>query len=205
MESKLLFESYKQYLIKIAEKEGRPFRLPKNTKTLENRSDYSFFIVFSDKLRSKKIFEQKRIAMFLEVAYKQLQSFHISDIVQSFDELYEAFKNYKEDTDLEVKRKIKLAFDNLIEYCMINKVSREDQLYEGSPPLILKLWKQGHLEERVLVMLYDLNKVKQKTWFRVYCGDLASRYSKVKKNINSNVHLFSFIESETVRFKTIFN
>jgi hypothetical protein len=204
MENKLLFESYKQYLVKIAEKEGRPFRLPKNLNSLEGRSDSSFFYVFSDKLRSKNIFEQRRIAVFLEVAYRQLQNFHITDIVQSFDELYEAFKNYKEDTQVEVQRKIKKAFDNLIEYCIINKVSSEGQLFEGSPPLILKLWKQGKLDERVLVMIYDLNKVKSKTWFRVYCGDLASRFNKVKKNINSNVHLSSFIEGELVKFKTIF-
>jgi hypothetical protein len=76
------------------------------------------------------------------------------------------------------------------------------ELAKGSPPVILKIWKQGDLDERLLVYLYDLKKVKTKTWFRVYCGKLASDYKKIETNINSNVNLVSYIESELVKFKT---
>jgi hypothetical protein len=205
MVNKLTFDLYKSYLVKIAEKEGRPFRLPKTSKTLEERSDFSFFIVLGKKLNEKDIKDRKKIDKFLAVACSTLEGFHVTDIVDSFERVLEEYKNVKEDTKIETEKKIKVAFDNLINHCIINSVKDERELLKGSPPTILKLWKEGKLDERVLVKIFDLKKIKSKPWFRAYCGDLASRFSKLEKNINSNVHLSSFIEGELVKFKTIFH
>jgi hypothetical protein len=204
MVNKLTFDLYKSYLVKVAEKEGRPFRLPKTTKTLEERTDCSFFIVLGKKLKEKDISSRKQMDKFMDVACNALESFHVTDLVDSFETLYESYKNVKEDTKVEIEKKIKVAFDNLIDYCIINSVKDEQELLKGSPPTILKLWKTGKLDERILVSMFDLRKIKNKPWFRAYCGDLASRFIKLEKNINSNVHLSSFIEGELVRFKTIF-
>jgi hypothetical protein len=205
MASNITFDLYKSYLVKVAEKEGRPFRLPKTTKTLEGRSDYSFFVVLGKKLNDKDITTRKKIDKFLEVACNILESFHISDVVDSFERVQEEYKSIKEDTPRDTEKKIKVAFDKLINYCIINSVKDEQELLKGSPPIIMKLWKEGKLDERVLVSVFDIRKIKRKPWFRAYCGDLASRFSKLEKSINSNVHLSSFIEGELVRFKTIFH
>jgi hypothetical protein len=205
MVSSSVFILYKAYLVKVAEREGRPFRLPKNTKTLEERSDLSFFIVLEKKLKEKQVTQKKKIETFLEVSSKELESFHVTDIVDNFDRLYAKYKDYKEDTTVETQRKIKVAFDNLINYCIINNIESENDLKKGNPPTILKLWKEGGLDDRVLISIFDLSKIKSKPWFRVYCGELASKYKKLATNINNNIHLSSFIEGELVRFKTIFN
>lgn len=205
MANKLTFDLYKSYLVKVAEREGRPFRLPKTSKTLEERSDFSFFVVLANKLKEKNIVDRKKMDKFLQVSCNTLEVFHVTDIVDSFERVYEEYKSVKEDTQIEIEKKIKVAFDNLINHCIINSVKDEQELLKGSPPTILKLWKEGRLDERVLVSIFDLGKIKSKPWFRAYCGDLASRYSKLEKNINSNVHLSSFIEGELVKFKTIFH
>jgi hypothetical protein len=205
MVSSKVFNLYKSYLVKVAQREGRPFRLPKNTKTLEERSDLSFFIVLEKKMKDKLIDHKKKYETFFEVASKELESFHISDIVTNFETLLPKYQDYKEDTLIETKRKIKVAFDNLTKYVIINNIESEDVLYKGSPPKIMKLWKEGAIDERVLVSMYDMSKVKSKPWFRVYCGELASKYKKLTTNINNNVNLSSFIEGELVKFKTIFN
>lgn len=202
--NKHIFDVYKSYLIKIAQREGRPFRLPKNTKSLEERQDSSFFVVLSKKLKEKHINEKKRIEKFIEVSEKKLEVFHITTLVTNFDDLYESYKEFKEDNFIETKRKIKIAFDMLINYCIINNIESEEELIKGNPPLILKIWKEGKLDERVLVTIYDLGKLKTKPWFRVYCGELASKYVKLEKSIKNNVDLSSFIEAEQLKFKTIF-
>jgi hypothetical protein len=76
--------------------------------------------------------------------------------------LSEEYKNIKEDTEVETKNKIKVAFDNLIKYVIINKIKDPIELEKGNPTEILKLWKKGELDERVLVKVYDLKKIKTK-------------------------------------------
>jgi hypothetical protein len=105
MENELLFKVYKSYIVKVAEKEGRAFRLPKDMSTLEKRTDLSFFIVLTDKLKEKKIYAMPTIQRFLDVAMSELRDFHVSDIVENFDNLHEVYKNVKEDNLSDIKKR----------------------------------------------------------------------------------------------------
>jgi hypothetical protein len=204
MVNKSVLDLYKAYLVNVAKKEGRPFRMPNDSSTLEERPDFKFFIVLDRMLKSKLINNNKKINKFIDFAYSKLDNFHVIDIVDNIERLSEEYKNIKEDTEVETKNKIKVAFDNLIKYVIINKIKDPIELEKGNPPEILKLWKKGELDERVLVKVYDLKKIKTKPWFRAYCGELASSYSKIEKNINNDVNISSLIEGELLRYKTIF-
>jgi hypothetical protein len=92
MVNKHTFDLYKSYLVKVAEIEGRPFRLPKSTKTLEERSDCSFFVVLSNKLKEKEISDRKNIDKFMSVASDTIEDFHISNFVDSFEQLVQKYK-----------------------------------------------------------------------------------------------------------------
>lgn len=198
------FEVYKQYLIQIANKESRPFRLPKTNISLLERTDQSFFFVLMKKLTSKGIKNKKQIAVFMESARKYLPTFHISDVVDNFESIWENYKAVKEDSVDEAKIKIKKAFEYLKEYSIINGIESYEDLLKGSPPVLLKLWKRGSVDERVLVSLFDFETVKRKPWYRIYCGDLVPKLKRINNEIKNSVDLVSLIETELVKFKGYF-
>ena len=47
MVNKSVLDLYKAYLVNVAKKEGRPFRMPNDSSSLEERPDFKFFIVLS--------------------------------------------------------------------------------------------------------------------------------------------------------------
>jgi len=198
------FTIYKQYLVQLASLEGRPFSLPKTNVTMLERSDSHFFYALTKKLKDKAITNTKQITVFMETARKTETDFHISDVVKNFQVIWDKYKLIKEDTTKETKNKIKKAFEFLTEYCIINDINRYEDLLKGSPPVLLKLWKRGSVDERVLISLFDFDKIKRKPWYRVYCGDLVPRIGRISKQIGNNVELSSFIEGELVKFKEIF-
>jgi len=137
MVNNTVFNLYRSFLVKIAEREGRPFRLPKSIKTLEERPDVSFFYVLDKKLRTNDITKKPKVDLFMGIAINELQCRHISDIVDNFNDIFCKFKEYKEDTFTDTKKKIKIAFDNLIKYCIINDIENEEELKRGNPPMIM--------------------------------------------------------------------
>lgn len=201
---KYLFCIYKQYLIFVANKQGRGFTLPKNDFTFQQRNDHRFFKVLGGKFKEKRV-PLKKINIFFEVAGEVLLDTHISDVVDSFDEIYAKYKSIKEDTVTETKRNIKKGFDNIVSYCIIKEITDYEVLLRGSPPPILRLWKEGKINEKVLLSLYDISKVSKKPWFMIYGGDLSRKAKKIIKDINKDVHLNSYIESEKVKIKSVIN
>lgn len=198
------FLVYKRYLVKLSDIEGRPFRLPKNTETFTQRNDKRFFDVLARRFKEDNIKETIKIDKFLRASEERLESFHISHIVTDYDDIKKTYESYKEESVSEKQKKIKKQFDFLIDYCIINKVKSEDDLKKGYPPMILKIWKEKKIDDIVLVSVFDLNSIKKKTWFKIYLGKLSNQFTKLLKDINTNVHLNSFIESELLRFKTVF-
>jgi hypothetical protein len=195
---------YREYLVNVAERECRPFRLPKNTNSLEKRNDYPFFIVLEKKCREEGISSIQDIKNFMKIFNDKLPEFHISYIVSDFETMYEHYKKYKPDTDEKKKIKIKKAFDFLAEYCIINNINNYEDLFKGSPPTILKLWKGGKIDDRLVVKLFDLSRIKNKPWARAYCGTLLSRMLKIQAEIEEG-SLSSFIEYEQLKFKNKIN
>jgi hypothetical protein len=205
-ETEILFHVYKQYLVQIASKEGRPFRLPTSITSLEKRTDAPFFYVLKDKLIKHGIKKYSDITRFFELAVKQLHTFHITDIIDNFNDLYEVYNKTKNDNTLEAKKnKIKKAFAFLTEYAIIKDINTYEDLLKGSPPILLKLWKQGKLDDRMIVTLIDFDKIKKKVWYRIYCGEIASKINRLKDEIGANVELVSTIENELLKLKQTLN
>lgn len=199
--SDILFDVYTQYLINMAIKEGRPFQVPKGLTTLEKRRDKSFFYVLENKFKKEGIKERYQISLFLEIARDMLVNFHISDVVTKFDEIKSVFFDHKEDTVDDKKKKIKIAFAFLQEYCIINNINKYENLLKGNPPVLLKLWKSKKIDERAIIVMFDLEKVKKKTWYRIYCNELITKSKKIQQELKTNIDLLSFIETELVKFK----
>jgi hypothetical protein len=196
---------YKEYLVKVASRECRPFRLPKNLNSLEKRNDYSFFLVLEKKLSENGIKSKYQITKFMTISDEYLQEFHISDIVLKFDEILEEYKNHKEETDEEYRLRIKKSFDKLAEYCIMNGINNIEDLNMGSPSVLLKLWKGGKIDDVVVIKLFDLSRISKKSWAKAYCGDLLNSFRKKQAEIQNGIHS-SFLEHERVKFnKTINN
>jgi len=201
MENRFLLLVYREYLIQVASREGRPFRLPTTTNTLRDRADYRMFAALAHRLEDKEIDSVKKIKKFMAVAERvTVNSFHVSEIIGNFDNLLEHYRNEKEETVDDKKLVIKKAFDYLEEYCIMNELSYDD-LFKGSPPVILKIWKEGNISDEVLLFMFDINIMKKKTWYKIYCGNLISKAKHVLESINSNVYLYSFMECEQLKLK----
>jgi len=195
------FQVYKQYLVQVAVKEGRPFALPKSVDTFEKRTDKSFFYVLAKKLNADGV-KINKLTQYMEVACSKLTYFHITDIINNYKEILEAFKTIKEHTKEDDIKGIKIAFDFLKEYSIINNITLDD-LKKGSPPTILKLWKQGRIHDLALVALLDFNQIKKKSWYRIYCGKIIPKLKSLESRLKNDVELNSYIECELVKINSI--
>ena len=190
-----LLSIYQEYLVQVAERECRPFRLPKNTSSLEKRNDYSFFLVLEKKLADNDVETRPQLKRFMKIAGEEIGDFHISYVVDDFDKLLKTYKTKKVGTDEDEKVRIKKAFDFLAEFCIMNRINTIEELAIGSPPTILKLWKEGKIGELIVVKLFDLSQIRKKVWARAYCGELLSRMSKLKTEVKTG-RFSSFLEHE---------
>jgi hypothetical protein len=194
-----LLTIYREYLVQVAERECRPFRLPKSTDSLEKRNDYSFFLVLEKKLDDEG-FDKMAIKRFMKVCQEKLGDFHISYIVDDFDELLATYKTTKIGSAEDEEIKIKKAFDFLAEYSIINNINTIEELGNGSPPTILKLWKGGKIGDLVVVKLFDLSQIRKKVWARAYCGKLLTSNAKLKQEVTTG-RLSSVLEFEQLKLK----
>jgi len=196
-----LLSLYKEYLISLATREGRPFNLPKSILTLKERSDFILFITLSYNMKNHNITTDKKIKKFMEIAEKHVtDNFHVSNINKDFEDIIKKYTSKKDKTENDELLEIKKSFDFLEETCLIEKMKYND-LFKGNPPPILKYWKEEKITDVVLLFMFDIEKMKKKTWFKIYCNDLIFKSKTILKNINTNVNLYSFLESEQLRLK----
>ena len=191
------FTVYRHYLVKVAEKAGRPFRIPNNYETLQKRNDYELFVVLSEKFKNHGIEVEKSIKRFLSTASEMVSEFYIIDILKEFDTIREANNKKPLVCEHDILIDIKKSFEFLKEYCLLHNVKNLEELNSGAPPIILKLWKNHKIREEVLAVMFDFDSVKKKTWYRIYCGTL-------EKNINSirrDNRLSNFLNDELLKIK----
>lgn len=196
-----VLELYKNYLIQKATQEGRPFRLPKNSNTLVDRKDYKLFLGLLKRLTDSEV-EYRSYKHFMRAAREHLQGeFYISSILEYYDVIYKEFSESKEDQSwCNLIKKIKNSFKKLEEYVIINNIRTVEEMNIGNPPIILKMWKEGKVEDIVLVYMLNLDALKRKSWFKVYCSGLYQNINKLKSMIayNPEIKECLIIEMETL-------
>lgn len=191
------FMVYKKYLIKVAEKMGRPFTIPETYETLQKRNDYQLFLILSEKLKNSGIDNSRSVDKFFSTASEIVSGFYVVDILKEYDTIKEANSKKKVLTEEETLIEIKKSFDFLKEYCLLNKIHNLEELSNGSPPIILKLWKNKKIREELLAVLFDIENVKKKTWYRIYCGGA----EKIINRTRRDSRLSSFLNDELVKIK----
>ena len=194
------FSVYKSYLVQLAKRSGRPFRIPESYQSLETRNDYKLFLCLSEKLHDSGL-TRRNLSKFFENADKIVLEFYVVNILKDYDEIIKIYNSVIEINDEDIKLKIIDSFNFLREYCHINNIKTYAELYEGNPPIILKLWKNKKIIEEILAVMFDFNNVKKKTWYRVYCGSVENNINKIRRNSR----LLEFMNDELVRLKKDLN
>ena len=88
------FDIYKEYLINVAKKEGRPFRLPKDESKFIERPDYTLFYGLMKELEKKDIKSLKDMKEFMSNA----SSMNYATVVcYGFEEAKKEINNYLHD------------------------------------------------------------------------------------------------------------
>jgi len=200
MESNFPFVVYKKYLVQVARKENRAFRLPKTNHKFLERNDYKLFVRLATVLYENGIITQGRVDAFLEYSRTQLEDFHVTDILADVNNLIKLFKKIKQETTGDLQNKVRKSFDNLKEFIILKHINNYEELNKGQPPLILKLWKEGLIIEEVIACIYDFDAIKKRPWARLYCGDIISRVPKIRDKMKQ-VDLISNVESELLKVK----
>jgi hypothetical protein len=196
---KELLEIYKQYLVQMAYQEGRPFRLPKTDATLLKRTDYRLFRGLQKELNSEEI-EKREINKFMETARRHLKGeLYIGSILQYFDAILKEYKSSKEPQWSELLGQIKSGFTTIEEYAIMNNKRTIASMNIGNPSPLLKMWKSGKVCDALLVYIIDINTIRNKGWFKVYCGSLNQNLSKVKSIIQYNEEVKYELEKGLVR------
>ena len=157
------FDIYKEYLINVAKKEGRPFRLPKDESKFIERPDYTLFYGLMKELEKKDIKSLKDMKEFMSNARWYLEnSFYIRHIVDNVEFIikYQQNNENKETMKFDSFAIIKKSFETLTETCLLENIKYEN-INIGSPSLLLKLWKKGKVDKVTTVYLGDLKDYKQ--------------------------------------------
>lgn len=195
----IVFDIYKQYLVQRAGVEGRPFRLPKSPKTLEARSDYKLFMGLNLLLTEKNM-TLKELETFMVVARNYLKNdFYIGEILQYYDEIYKQFSETKPTQLKDTLFKIRDSFRNIESHAILNNMRSLDEMRVGNPPKLLKLWKGGKVCDIVAVYLMDINTIKRKSWFKVYCNELNQRSNKIKAILTYNEKVKIYLDKKLVK------
>lgn len=199
-----ILELYKTYLVQKATQEGRPFRLPKNEDTLVNRKDYKLFLGLLKLLNDSKL-EVKSYRHFMQSAREHLQGeFYISSILEYYPVIYKEFSEKKSDQLwIPLLKEIKNSFEKLEEYVIINNIRSLDEMNIGNPPTVLKMWKEGVIKDIVVVYILNLEMLKRKSWFKVYCAGLYQNINKLKSMITYNSEIKECLIIETEKLNDI--
>ena len=109
--------------------------------------------------------------------------------------------SFMKDINITYNRNDRLCVDLSRKKVSIVNATEDVIPYHG----LLEIWKKGGIDDRVLIALFDLKKVERKPWYRIYCGELISKLKKIRTEMEQNVELVSYIESELLKFKQNIN
>jgi hypothetical protein len=200
IDSKAILEIYKEYLIQKAFQDGRPFRLPKSDATLLKRTDYKLFCGLHKALQTSKITKKREQKIFMETARLHLKSeFYIGEILQYFDAIHAEYLDTKEPDWSELYKEIKNGYKKIEEYAIINDKRTIESMNIGNPSPLLKMWKSRKVCDVLLVYVIDINTIRNKAWFKVYCGSLNQSLSKIKSIIAHNEEVKHELEKGLVK------
>jgi len=203
IDNKRLLFLYNQYLVQIAYRESRPFYTTRDIENLFRRDDYKLFIGLYRKLQNDGIVRFRDIRFFMKSAEEAvIGPFHVSDIIKEYEYAIGHYNKRKKEIDIDDREeRIKKSFSFLEEMCLMGGLKYDD-LFKGSPSVILKKWKEGSVDKIVVVYLCDFNEIKKKNWSFIYCGNLINEAKKISKDINNSVYLTSLLEDELLKLKS---
>jgi hypothetical protein len=163
------FLVYKEYLISSAQMEGRPFSIPKSTKTFEERPDKLLFFKLWHELKERSMDNKSGVKQFFSYARNYLkEAQHISSLINNIDEIIlHGREHCTTETRQELVYKIQKSISYIEEYCLLNKKSYDD-LFLGTPPQIMKDWKAGKIDNLTGHFLVDVQKMKKEPWFKIF-------------------------------------
>lgn len=197
---------YQEYLIKLAAIENRPYCLPKTLDSLQrNMTNFNMFLKLKGCLDKNHITQRETIKKFMNCAESVLGGdFSVVSILGKFDDIIEAFEKYDKRSfyDIDI---ITRGLNYLQEYCLTNDIKDEKDLYTGNPSVIVKLWKQKAIDDVLLVYLIDIDEVKKKKWFNIYCRELNNvKINDIKKRLSEEKVKITLEEGLKI-FKKVFN
>lgn len=189
MSLEMAFQVYKEYLVSTAFLEGRPYTIPRTTESFEQRPDHKLFFRLWHLLEERKYDTRKDIKRFFvysRACLKQHQ--HVSDLIDNVDAIIKyGEENYKIETRQDMVHKINKSFGYLEEFCLLKKIKFDD-LFLGTPSLILKEWKAKKVDDITGNFLVDLNRMKKEPWFKIFGKDILAS-SRGTKTLIENYKL----------------
>lgn len=197
---------YQEYLIKLAAIENRPYCLPKTLDSLQrNMSNFNMFLRLKGCLDKNQITQRETIKKFMNCAESVLGGdFSVVTLLGKFDEIITVFEKYDKRSFYDISV-ITSGLNYIQEYCLVNNIKDEKDLYVGNPSVIVKLWKQKAIDDVLLVYLIDIDDVKKKKWFSIYCRELNNvKIKDIKKRLSEEKVRLTLEEGLKI-LKKVFN
>jgi hypothetical protein len=159
MSEETMLRFYHEYLVGLAFVSGRPFKLPKSLTNLtkSNPGERKMLHALVKKLGKNEITQKRTFNKFIDVCtvlYDE-NSFHLRTFLDDFDKIMVKFKNYDQ-MFKEEGNSIEKSFSEIEEYCIINNIRGKQDLMNGHPPPIVKLWKQKKIDDYAFAFIFDV-------------------------------------------------
>jgi hypothetical protein len=184
-----VFDFYRDYL------SVKGFRPPRDEASFESRNDKKFFYKLYFLLIDKKESKQKRKVFLNYVNSKHSFDYNPINLLMNFETFYDEYKRNTFENELEYLNFINNSFKFIKKFINETGMSPDTYFNVGNPPIALKHYKEGLVDEAIIAYGCDIIKLRKKPWFKIYVNDLKNKLTSIKKRVQYSSDLYKLIEN----------
>lgn len=174
----------------------RGYRRPKSAEMLDKRNDKKFFYkLYQFLVDGEKENSRGRKAFLQYVYFHEQDKYNSVDLVTHFEELYASYKSHSYSNEMAYLARIYNSFKFIDKFCEQSGITDAKSYFEiGSPPIALKHYKEGKVDEAIVCFGCDVDVLKKKIWFKIYVGELKRKLGMIKTRIKYSPKIISMLQ-----------
>jgi hypothetical protein len=174
-----VFKFYADYLA------TQGYRRPKTPDSFLKRNDKKFFYKLFHQLKADNNEQKKGRSAFLHFVFTNMPEYYTCiEMVTRFEAIYEKYKKQTYTNDLAYLKRLYDSFQYIKKYMEDVSMSDPRHYFDmGNPPLAIKHYKEGFVDDAIVIFGCDIKALKKKPWFTIYVGELKNKLPNLKTRL----------------------
>ena len=162
-------------------------------------NDKAFYFRLYQTLSDSGLNRSRRKEFLRYVKTHHDDKYTVESMVNYYDELKTEFKNKTDETVFDYKNRLYKSFSHIDGHLFRTDQTLLDYIQDGKPSTLMKHYKEGKVDEAVLLYIYDISTIKKERWFQIYASDLIKKISIVRERLKFRPELKEYIHTEACK------